>query len=88
MSPHTLPSRAFAITGVAESDLGKIPGKTGVELQAQAARLVLLDAGVRLMANIVDTPLDSLNIGDRVAVRWLDVNDEVTLPQFTVVGAA
>ena len=41
-------SPGFAIVGVAESDLGKIPDKTAVELQAQAARRALLDAGLTL----------------------------------------
>lgn len=41
-------SRSVAIVGVAESDLGKVPGKTALELQAQAARLALQDAGLRL----------------------------------------
>lgn len=35
-----------AIVGVAESDLGKTPDKTALELQAQASRLALLDAGL------------------------------------------
>ncbi len=37
-----------AIVGVAESDLGKIPDRTALELQAQAARSALLDAGLDL----------------------------------------
>lgn len=44
---HPLASTA-AIAGVAESDLGKVPDKTALELQAQAARRALLDAGLRL----------------------------------------
>ena len=41
-------SSTVAIAGVAESDLGKVPDKTALELQAQAARRALLDAGLRL----------------------------------------
>lgn len=41
-------SRSVAIVGVAESDLGKVPGKSALELQAQAARLALADAGLAL----------------------------------------
>lgn len=41
-------SSSVAIAGVAESDLGKVPGKTALELQAQAARAALADAGLRL----------------------------------------
>ncbi|SDM05786.1 acetyl-CoA C-acetyltransferase [Oryzisolibacter propanilivorax] len=41
-------SRSVAIAGVAESDLGKVPGQSALELQAQAARLALHDAGLAL----------------------------------------
>jgi len=41
-------SRSIAIAGVAESDLGKVPGRTAIELQAQAANRALVDAGLRL----------------------------------------
>ncbi len=40
--------RPVAIAGVAESDLGKVPGKTALELQAQAALGALADAGLKL----------------------------------------
>lgn len=38
----------IAIVGVAESDLGKVPGKNAVQLQAQAARRAVMEAGLRL----------------------------------------
>lgn len=38
--------RVAAIVGVAESDLGKTPGKNVLQLQAQAAKLALEDAGL------------------------------------------
>ncbi|MEO6322781.1 MAG: acetyl-CoA acetyltransferase, partial [Polaromonas sp.] len=41
-------SSSVAIAGVAESDLGKVPDKTALELQAQAARRALVDAGLTL----------------------------------------
>lgn len=41
-------SRSIAIAGVAESDVGKVPGKTALELQAQAAGRALRDAGIAL----------------------------------------
>ena len=44
---HSL-SRSVAIAGVAESDLGKVPGMSALELQAQAARRALDDAGLAL----------------------------------------
>ncbi len=40
------PDRIAAIVGVAESDLGVTPGKTALQLQAQAARAALADAGL------------------------------------------
>jgi len=48
MSVNDFPSGDYAIVGVAESDLGKVPGKTALELQGQAARLALIDAGLTL----------------------------------------
>lgn len=41
-------STRAAIVGVAESDLGKTPGKTVLQLQAQAARAALADAGLQM----------------------------------------
>jgi acetyl-CoA acetyltransferase len=38
--------RVAAIVGVAESDIGKTPGKNVLQLQAQAAKLALEDAGL------------------------------------------
>jgi acetyl-CoA acetyltransferase len=40
--------RIAAIVGVAESDLGLTPGKTVLQLQAQAARAALADAGLEM----------------------------------------
>lgn len=40
--------KAVAIVAVAESDLGKTPGKTAVQLQAQAARRAVMEAGLTL----------------------------------------
>lgn len=41
-------TRSVAIAGVAESDMGKVPGKTALELQGQAVMAALKDAGLRL----------------------------------------
>src|SRR5579859_7950892 len=38
--------RIAAMVGVAESDLGETPGKTVLQLQAQAAKAALEDAGL------------------------------------------
>ena len=45
---HHQLSRSAAIAGVAESDLGKVPGKSALELQGQAAVAALQEAGLRL----------------------------------------
>ncbi|MBI3626188.1 MAG: thiolase [Candidatus Rokubacteria bacterium] len=44
MTEHAL--RQVALAGVAESDLGKVPGKTAIQLAAEAARAALEDAGL------------------------------------------
>lgn len=41
-------SKPVAIVGAAESDLGKVPGMTSLDLQAQAAARALRDAGLAL----------------------------------------
>ncbi|HEX6017767.1 MAG TPA: Zn-ribbon domain-containing OB-fold protein [Burkholderiaceae bacterium] len=50
-----------------------------------AVALVELDEGVRLLANIVDCELDAIRCGARVQVRFERLDDEITLPQFTLV---
>ncbi len=45
-----------------------------------------LDEGVRMMANIVDCPPESVRIGSRVRVCFEPVSDEITLPQFTLAA--
>lgn len=45
MSPH--PVQQIAFVGVAESDLGKVPGKTAIQLAAEASRGALEDAGLK-----------------------------------------
>ena len=44
--------------------------------------VVQLDEGVRMMANIVGAAPESVQIGDRVQVRFLPLSDTVSLPQF------
>jgi len=41
-------SKRIAIVGAAESDLGKVPGLSALELQGQATQRALKDAGLRL----------------------------------------
>ena len=74
MNQQTLKSGAFAIVGVAESDLGKVPGKTAVELQAQAARSAILDAGLKLqdvdaVFAHTDDRFSSLQLGEYLGIR-------------------
>jgi hypothetical protein len=37
-----------------------------------------------MMTNIVGSPPDSVRIGQRVEVRFEDVNEEVSLPKFVL----
>lgn len=45
-----------------------------------------LDEGVRMMANIVDSPPEAVRIGSRVRVCFERVSDDIALPQFTLDG--
>ena len=67
-------SRSVAIVGVAESDLGKVPGKSALELQAQAARLALADAGLALrdvdaVFAHTDDRFSSLQVSEFLGIR-------------------
>lgn len=42
--------------------------------------------GIRLISNVVETPLDRIRIGAPLEVVWYDRPDGVTLPYFRVVG--
>lgn len=53
-----------------------------------AVALVELDEGVRLLANLVDCALDAIRCDARVQVRFERLDDEITLPQFTLVEEA
>lgn len=44
--------------------------------------LIELSEGVRMMANIVDCPPESVRIGSRVRVCFEKCSDDITLPQF------
>jgi uncharacterized OB-fold protein len=44
--------------------------------------IVALDEGPHLMANIVGAEANAIQIGDRVKVDFLDLNDETGLPVF------
>ncbi|KPU99553.1 hypothetical protein APR50_14085 [Variovorax paradoxus] len=44
--------------------------------------VVELDEGARMMTNIVTEDVDSVRIGQRVAVAFEAVTDEITLPKF------
>jgi uncharacterized OB-fold protein len=48
--------------------------------------VVRLDEGYEMMTNIVDVDPDEVEIGARVAIRFLDVTDDVTLPCFTLAA--
>jgi uncharacterized OB-fold protein len=48
--------------------------------------MIQLDEGPRMLTNLVVPDVEAVRIGDRVAVSFDDVTEEVTLPKFTVVG--
>lgn len=45
--------------------------------------IIDMDEGWTLLSNIVDAGPTPIDIGARVAVTWLDLNDNWTLPVFT-----
>ena len=47
-----------------------------------AVGLIELEEGVRMLSNIVDMPLDEIEIGMPVEVTYVAVDDEMTLPMF------
>ena len=47
-----------------------------------AVAMIDLDEGVRIMTNIVDTPLDTLRIGMRVEVLFEEAGAGMTIPLF------
>jgi uncharacterized OB-fold protein len=44
--------------------------------------LIELEEGTRLVAEIVDCPLDDIKVGMAVTVTWIDADDELSLPAF------
>ena len=47
--------------------------------------LIDLDEGVRMWSNVIGCPAEDVKIGERVAVSYDDVTDEITLPKFRKV---
>jgi uncharacterized protein len=52
------------------------------------AVVVQLDEGPFLVSNLVDIDNDAIEVGLPVAVTFVDLDDEVTLPQFRIVEGA
>jgi uncharacterized OB-fold protein/acyl dehydratase len=48
--------------------------------------LVELEEGTRLVAQIVDCPIESITIGMPVEVTWIDADEELSLPAFRPAG--
>ena len=46
------------------------------------AAIVELDEGPRMMTNIVDCPLDGLEVGMPVAVAFQEIGEEYAIPVF------
>lgn len=47
-----------------------------------ALGIIALDEGPHLMATIVGGKIEDIRIGDRVAVRYVDIDDVISLPVF------
>ncbi|CAB3629972.1 thiolase [Achromobacter marplatensis] len=67
-------SKSVAIVGAAESDLGKVPGMTSLDLQAQAAARALRDAGLTLqdvdgVFAHVDDKFAGLHLAEYLGIR-------------------
>ena len=67
-------SKYVAIVGAAESDLGKVPGMSALELQAQAAHRALKDAGLSLkdvdgVFAHTDDRMSSLQLSEYLNIR-------------------
>ena len=64
------------IAGGSEYYINKTPYVIGI---------ILLEEGVRLMTNIVNSKHSSIEIGKNVKVVFKRLNDEIVLPCFTIV---
>ena len=64
---NRLASGKIAIVGVGESDIGKVPGMTGLGLNAQAAKRALDDAGLKM------SDIDAHEL--RIGLRWSPTYD-------------
>lgn len=67
-------SKSVAIVGAAESELGKVPGMSALELQAQAAQRALVDAGLKLqdidgVFAHTDDKFASLQVSEYLGIR-------------------
>jgi len=54
--------------------------------QPSIVGLVALDEGVRMVANVIGTPPDALNVGAQVSVFFADQAEDWTVPQFRLVA--
>lgn len=88
-------SRSVAIGGVAESDLGKVPGKTALELQAQAAIAALRDAGLCLqdvdaVFAHTDDRFSSLQVAEYLGItpRYVDSSNVGGMSNIVHIGHA
>lgn len=89
MSPH--PFREIALAGVAESDLGRVPHKTPIQLAAEASRAALEDAG--LTKSDVDGlftfgfgRMGSVQFGDYLQIRPRDSDSSMMGSSLSLEG--
>jgi uncharacterized OB-fold protein len=46
--------------------------------------LIALEEGIRLVSNLIEVPPEDVRIGQPVEVRFVAVDDELTLPMFVL----
>lgn len=47
--------------------------------------IIELEEGIRMMANIIDSVLDKVEIGAHVHVVFENINEDITIPQFKII---
>lgn len=62
-------------------------GQAFAELVPYVIVLVDLDDGVRMLSNLITPNTESVHIGDRVRVVFVDLSSEISLPMFEVTSS-
>ena len=80
--------RKVAGTGtIYAATIVRVPGPGMDGRLPLAVVTVELDEGVRIMGNIMNVEPDAVAIGQRVALAWDAINDDIAYPAFNLVEA-